>query len=341
MKTPDLELRPYRPGDEVGILETFNLVFRDVCGPDYVDRDLATWQWVYERNPAGYRIFVAEAEDGRIAGHYGGVPYLADSPFGELTIVHAVDSYTHPEFRAGLKRPGLFVRMAETWFDDVRTRGDQMVYGYPVKTAARIGQRYLGYTPLRIIEYLVCPASTMVDAVAADVRVEVVDQYPESIDGVAEAQRSGGAGRQDLMIRRDSRYLNWRFAADPAASYERLLAFRGDQPVGALVLRPQAELVPNSCAFADWLVMDEDVDAIRALAAAGLERCREHRRERVFAVLPEHSAVTRVLRAVGFIGDPSSNYLERHLMHRSFDERLPTDWLADHWRYTIGDSDLI
>ena len=43
----DLTIRLYQDGDEHKILETFNLVFREVCGPEYVDRTLEQWQWAY------------------------------------------------------------------------------------------------------------------------------------------------------------------------------------------------------------------------------------------------------------------------------------------------------
>ncbi len=67
MTLPDLTIRPYRPGDEVGILATFNRVFREVCGEGYVDRTLAQWLWQYIDNPAGYRMSLAAAPDGTIA----------------------------------------------------------------------------------------------------------------------------------------------------------------------------------------------------------------------------------------------------------------------------------
>ena len=64
--TDGLTIRPYRYGDEHKILETFNLVFREVCGADYVDRTMEQWQWAYPNNPAGHRISLAVAEDGTV-----------------------------------------------------------------------------------------------------------------------------------------------------------------------------------------------------------------------------------------------------------------------------------
>src|SRR5690606_17080289 len=135
------EIRPYRPGDEDSILAGFNRVFREVCGPGYVDRSMATWRWEFTENPAGNRITVG-LHEGVVAAHYAGVPQRVSTAFGDMTFVHIVDSFVVPEHRAGLRRPGLFVETALPWFELCHEMGDAVLYGYPVKTAERIGQRY-------------------------------------------------------------------------------------------------------------------------------------------------------------------------------------------------------
>ena len=116
MSIPELEIRKYRPGDEGAILDTFNLVFREVCGAGYVDRTMAQWQWQYRDNPQGNRIWLAVAADGTVAAQYAGVPLLVDTPWGAKTFVHCVDSMTHPDWRQGLKRKGLFVLTCEPFW---------------------------------------------------------------------------------------------------------------------------------------------------------------------------------------------------------------------------------
>ena len=105
----DLVIRPYEPGDEQGILETFNLVFREVCGEGYRDRTPAEWAWQYLENPRGMRVMLAVAPEGTVAAQYAAVPMAVLSPLGPTSFVHAVDSMVHPAFRPGLKKPGLFV----------------------------------------------------------------------------------------------------------------------------------------------------------------------------------------------------------------------------------------
>ena len=132
---PPTTIRPYRPGDETAILATFNRVFRETNGPSFVDRDLPAWRWLYLDNPEGHRISVAVTAEGTVAAHYGGVPYRLATRFGDLVFVHIVDSFVHPDFRAGLKSPGLFVCTALPWFKDCYARGDAVPYGFPVPRA--------------------------------------------------------------------------------------------------------------------------------------------------------------------------------------------------------------
>jgi len=139
MSHPDLTIRPYQPGDEHQILTTFNLVFREVCGESYVDRTLKQWQWQYLDNPMGHRMSLAVAPDGTVVSQYAGVPVLADTPAGPVRFIHCVDSMTHPKWRGGLKRPGVFVITGWPFSAHSRRIQDAVLYGFPVDIAFRIG----------------------------------------------------------------------------------------------------------------------------------------------------------------------------------------------------------
>lgn len=333
------DIRPYRAGDERSILAGFNRVFREVCGEGYVDRDPDTWSWQFERNPAGRRIWVASTPDGEVAAHYAGVPQVCDTEFGERVFVHAVDSFVLQEHRAGLKRPGLFVNTARPWFDACREAGDALVYGYPVRVAERIGERYLGYTHVRVVDYLCRAANAGSAAVPGDLEVARVHAVPADVDELYAAM----AGARACLVRRDQRYLDWRYGTVPGAAgvYEFHAARRDGRLVGFVVLRPEHGLVPDACTIADWLCMPGDDAAQAALVATATRVARERGRHVVMGVFADRSPERAALEADGFEVVPSGTYLERRLGHNSFDERFTTDWLREHWWYTIGDSDLV
>lgn len=335
--TERYEIRVYRPGDEHRIVPSFNRVFREVCGPGYVDRTLDFWRWEFEHNPCGHRITVGLTESGEIAAQYAGIAQRVATSFGPMTFVHIVDSFVLPEHRAGLKRPGLFVTTAYPWFELCRERGDAVLYGYPVATAERIGQRYLEYKFLRVVDYLCRPASAGTTSVPAAVQVERCREIPDDVDALFGRM----AERRRCLVVRDREYLDWRYLRMPGDAYEVHAARRDGALVGLIVLRPRHELVPDACSIADWLTAADDADVTDALLGCVTARARAHSRETVLAVFADSSPERRALVERGFEVAPSSRWLERRLTHRIYDERLSTEWLSEHWWYTLGDSDLI
>ncbi|MCA8973751.1 MAG: GNAT family N-acetyltransferase, partial [Planctomycetes bacterium] len=143
MESSSLQVRRYLPGDESNILDTFNLVFRQECGPAFRDRTLAEWQWLYAHNPAGCQIFLAVDDDGTVAAQYAAIPQTADTPVGALRFVHVVDSMTHPAYRAGLQRTGVFAKLGRAFTADYRDHGNENGYGFPVSPAERLRRRLL------------------------------------------------------------------------------------------------------------------------------------------------------------------------------------------------------
>ncbi len=334
----DFTIRPYEPGDEDAILASFNVVFREVCGDDFVDREMAFWRWEFEQVPAGHRIWVAVTKDGVVASHYGGVAYPIATHEGEFNFVHIVDSYTHPDYRKGLKRPGLFVHTGERWLEDCKARGDATVYGYPVQMAMRVGKRFLGYTPIRTVDYLCRDLASVPPAAPEDVSVALVSDIPAEADDLFAAVAADKA----CLTRRDARYLHWRYVMVPGDDYEIYEARRDGRLCGLMVLRPVHELIPAACTIADWLVPEGDEDTCAALVATAVARGRDRGRGVVMAVFPPDSAEHRALAARGFAVVPSADYLERILTHIPMDHPIvTTEWLAEHWWYTLGDSDLI
>lgn len=339
MSLPDLTIRPYRPGDEHGILETFNLVFREVCGPGYVDRTLEQWRWQYLQNPWGHRMSLAVAPDGTIVSQYAGVPVLADTPHGPQTFVHCVDSMTHPAWRAGLKRPGIFVITGLPFSAHSRRIGDAVLYGFPVDAAFRIGSRYLEYHFLRVIDFLIRDVAAGVIDPAPELRLERVTAIPPDIGSLYDTVRA----EKRLLLRRDYRYLDWRYVQNPSrADYELWTARRAanGRLAGLLVLKPGGGLAPDAATIADWLASEHDAAAAQALLHIATRRAAEEKKVRLMTVCPDWSAEWRTFEAAGFVKTPSANWLERRLVYLLTGSPLTEPVLQRDWWYMLGDSDL-
>jgi hypothetical protein len=337
MNLPGITIRPYRPGDEHAILKTFNLVFREVCGPDYTDRTLEQWRWAYEQNPMGHRISLAVTEDGTIASQYAGMPMLYDTPWGPQRFVHCVDSMTHPNWRLGLQSKSLFVETCMPFWAHSITIGDALFYGFPVDQAFRIGQRYLKYVLMCTIDYLIRDRSQAPLPPPAGIEVAKVAETPPDVGGLHEEARAD----KQCALRRDYRYLKWRWFDNPArADYETWTARRSGRLCGLMVLKPGSGLAPDAATIADWLVPEGDASACDALLAVAVRRQHEQGKQRLMTVFPAWSAEHAALSARGFETVPSANWLQRRLVHNICIPQVTPEFLAANWWFTLGDSDL-
>ncbi len=106
----DATIGPYRHGDALEILAVFRRVFG-------VDRSLAAWRWAFLENPEGTHIFVARLPSGRIVSQFAGIPRRMKLGGGTACFAEIVDSLTDPEFRQGLKKPGLFASTCNAFVD--------------------------------------------------------------------------------------------------------------------------------------------------------------------------------------------------------------------------------
>jgi hypothetical protein len=337
MSLPELTIRPYRPGDEHRILETFNLVFREVCGEGYVDRTMEQWRWQYLDNPMGHRMSLAVAPDGTVVSQYAGVPVLADTPSGPQRFIHCVDSMTHPAWRGGLKRPGIFVITGLPFSAHSRRIGDAVLYGFPVDVAFRIGSRYLEYHFLRDIDFLIRDGKLPPVPNANGLTLERVHVAPPDVGSLYDRMRR----EKRLLLRRDWRYLQWRYVQNPkAADYELWTARSGGTLRGLLVLQPGGGLVPDHATVADWMAAEQDLAATDALLHVATRRTREVGKQGLVTVFPEWSPEWQNFAARGFQKTPSANWLQRRMVYLLTGSPLTADTLQADWWYALGDSDL-
>ncbi|HHI79139.1 MAG TPA: hypothetical protein ENK02_04100 [Planctomycetes bacterium] len=339
MPTAKLQYRPFEPGDEERILETFNLTFRQVCGQGYVDRGSAQWRWEYLDNPAGSLAYLAVTEQGQVAAQYAGV--LMRVHLGaedrDLVFMHAVDSMVHPDFRRGLKKRPLFLEIAEAYFETYGGKAFDLGFGYPVRPAWRIGERYLGYRKIRDLDFLLLDlAGAPSPSDPGALQVEHIHELPAEIDALYQRLRP----RFACMVAKDRAYLQWRYQACPGAQYHLLYAHQGGQARGLAVLRTEGALVPGAATLGDLLVDPEDQETLAALLGQAQTLATAHGCPQLMTVTNPNLPLHQSYRSLGFRSEPSAHWLERRLGSRDWTAGLDQAWLDQHWFYCLGDSDL-
>ena len=215
--------------------------------------------------------------------------------------------------------------------------GEAFCFGYPVELAFRIGQQYLRYASLRTIDYLLRERAQPAPAMPAGCHADRLLRLPPEVDQLWASVRA----EQQCLVRRDRRYLQWRYLDHPEAAGYELWAARSAAGLGGLlVLRADSALVPDAMTIVDWLVPAASPAAATALLAAACRRQQELGRRWLLTVLPPWSTEARLLQQHGFVATPSSQWLQRRLVHDSHLPNLTPAFLANAWWYTLGDSDL-
>ncbi len=298
----EYEYRPYRPGDEGRILETHNLVFAE-GNPAFVPRTMSEWEWAYTRNPGGVRVLLALDGD-LVVAHYAAQPYRVLRGREACSFGQIVDSYVHPAHRSALKRPGLYVKTAERFFERfLSPEWDTGYWGLAIPETWRMGRRFLNYQLVRRQNFLVRDVRPVAAAPAGAREIETFDARAGEL--FARCSRDWG-----YAVVRDDRYLNWRFVEHPRHTYVRLAVDgRGGAIAGYAVFRLADWPAPRAGLLVDWLVPPGDLEVGATLREAVLERARREGATSLVAIFPEWSPWCARFGEWGWISRPSDYVL--------------------------------
>ena len=331
MPMAQYDIRPYRTGDEVGLIETFNTVFGE-NDPDFRPRTSAEWDWAFAKNPAGRRIWVAEAEDGTIAAQCAALPYRVRIDGFDSSFTQGVDSMVHPDHRRGLRRPGLFVATAKPFFEEFTGPGkDILHYGWPVEPAWRIGKTFLDYQIIRT--QTIHFAEPRPGARERPAAVEALDAFDPGVLALYErCEAEWGAS-----LLRDERYLNWRFVENPRFDYHVFAVRRGAEWVGYAVYRGADWPMPGTGLVMDWLVPTDEPEVGELLRDAILAQARIERAHVVLSVFPDWSPWFQRWQDWGWRVHASDYLLIGIIQNPRYD----TWWLRDRWWYQLAELDVV
>jgi hypothetical protein len=216
-------VRAFRAGDEPQILDLFNRCF------PHAPRSLEHFRWKYQRNPYGNeRISLAFDGDGRLVGHYAGYPLKLTS--GE-TVHHIGDTMTDPSVRHIGRGPssilGQIVQHFYTTFCEGKVAFN---FGFNTANIQTLSTRFFRATRVAPVDYRVWPHPPRIarwQRWARGYQIEIVREPSDDFD----------AFEPGFRIRRDARYLRWRYLDCPDVPYLFLALRRWRRLAGWAVLR--------------------------------------------------------------------------------------------------------
>ncbi len=330
-------VREYRDGDEEQILPMF-------CRSFHVDRSLARWRWEYRENPYGaLKISEAFSPDGKLVAHYAGYPVrfhhaINGEPPRALPALQIGDTMTDPAFRhLGRGPTSLLGRTVRHYYARFCEGHVAFNYGFNTGNIQRfsmsfVGARRLESLPFHVLDLAARPLAqpNPFRSWLAGYRVERITRFDARWD--AFFQRVSGA--YGLLIERDARYLDWRYASCPDTEYFLYAVFRRHELAGWSVFRSKGERL----LWGDALFDPRHPGAIRQLLARVLA-APEHRQAKTLEawITSRPAWWRREIEALGFTSRPEPEDLG--FVFVPFGEDPEGDFRA-HLYYMMGDSDL-
>lgn len=210
-------IRRYRPGDETAIVDLFNRSFSQ-------PRTLADWKWKYEDDPYGReRISVALGGDGALVGHYAGYPvaYRLD---GRDVLAHQIgDTMTDPAVRHVGRGPTSILGRTALHFYETFCEGQVAFnYGFNVANIQKFSTRFLRAHRVEDVAYRARDLRSdplkplgRAEKYVRGVQLELVRSVSKEWDDLF----SRAAPHYGFLIRRDAKYVLWRYLLRPGAPY--------------------------------------------------------------------------------------------------------------------------
>ncbi|HYO15503.1 MAG TPA: GNAT family N-acetyltransferase [Thermoanaerobaculia bacterium] len=330
-------VREYRAGDEEQILPLFRKSF-------YVDRSLERWGWEYRENPHGaLKISEAFSEDGRLVAHYAGYPVRFHSETGgavrTFPALQIGDTMTEPSVRQVGRGPtSLLGRTVRHYY--ARFCEGQVAFNYGFNTGniqrfsmSFVGARRLEDLPFHVLDLEKTPLRPPNPFLSrlAGYRVERIACFDGRWDEFF--HRVSGAYR--LLVERDARYLEWRYARVPDSEYFLYAVFRRGRLVGWSVFAYKGE---GRLRWGDALFDPRHPGAVHEILARVLAAPEHRQAKTVETWATSRPAWWRErLVALGFEPRPEPEALG--FVFVPFEHDPEEDFRA-HLYYTMGDSDL-
>ncbi len=336
----DYKIRHYCPGDEEKILDTFNRVFAETT-PDYMPRTLEQWQWEFCDNPAGNQIVLAFDEYGNVICQYCCLPFFVNLRGEKVVAGLGVDSFLDPSYRQGLKKEGIFLRVARKYFKEIAVPDTTAFgYGFPNEKAYRVGVKMLKYHEIRK------PQSTLYrnlwqvendDDVgggsSSGVSIEEVQGFDERFDAFWKELLP----LYPMATWRDSTYLQWRYFACSWIPYRVFAALDSSGCLsGYCVIRPGWQNHPI-LAVNEILTHPDDDGTVAELLRFVTRFARDNEQKRIEFWFAESSRQFDLAKGMGFKAEKSPF----SLVGRFYRDDLDLEYARKNWYYTLGDMDIL
>ncbi len=351
-------VREYIDGDEENINDLFNIIFEK-------NRKLNHWEWEFKKNPKGSKSLVAVDND-QIVGHLGSLHRNIKAQHLDFMTSWEVVGMTHTDFG----RLGIFVALGQNLLAESRKEGIDIVIGFPNENALP-GHRKLGCIELFSLHVMIKPINfknlskkmfsnrllcllsemaakftfsvfyrTRKPKITGDVTYKTVSEFNERFDKFWEEAKVS----YPIILTRDSRYMNWRYAECPSRHYQKFAAEKDGRILAVVIVSVLEKFGLSNGAIVDILALPNHEHIVHELVLKAGDYLKEKKVDLIACSVPKWSSYNNVLKKCGFMKCPKRLYpKEEPFIIYPLSKEIDIDLVKNplNWYITWGDTDVV
>jgi len=341
-------------GDEENII----LLHRKVMG---LERDNAFWEWKYWQNPSGKPIYGVAVQGDEIFGQFGGGISKLKVGANILPVWTMQDIFILEEKRKGTP----FFRLEKIARQESFRRKIYLHYGFSIKKTYKISTKILKFRnigcikeptailnlePLLALKIKSLPLrrflSFFIQAlinivfffsqtkIPAGYFLQEVNHFDSRFDVFWEKVKDD----YEIIVVRDSKYLNWRYLKIPHLNYKIFVLEKQKEIKGFIVIRISAS---GRKGIVEDILIPADKEGRRSakvLLSYALKYFKKKGVGGVVAWMFKNNPLFGIFRRRGFFLRPTPH----NLLIRSYSEKFPISYLlnSSKWYVMMGDVDI-
>jgi hypothetical protein len=354
----NIAIEAYKDGDETGINNLFNTVFDQ-------NRDLREWEWKFMESPISSRPFIILAKDGeKIVGQYSCISFYLKYRDKVVRVVQPVDNMVDKDYRGGAK--GIQVQTLLKAEEAVRNNGIDIGLGFPNREAYIVGKRLLKYNDLIKIEHFFKRLSWRL-AMKSRVNIPLLSDFAgwmsrfairfsiavkeKPIRGIQYRWIRVFDERIDLfweklseqysiMVKRDFRYLNWRYCKKPGNDYHILQAEKDGNIIGIIIVK-YLDRGDARIGFIMECIAIKEPYLMENMVRRGLIFLSQNKVDYVLVRLSSSDSIKNIFNKIGF--SHREGIWDSNFVFKIYSSNVESSILQDPslWHISFGDCDSL
>jgi hypothetical protein len=200
-----MEIKNYTEGDEVKILELFELVFKQKFS-------IENWMWRFRHNPAGKHLIKLMWEGDKLIGQYAVSPIIMKVDGHDVLTAHSLSTMTHPDYGGR----GIFKQLSTALYDELENNLNcKAIWGFPNNNSHYGFVKSLKWENLSVLHTLGLDIKK-IQKKDIKFKVKTIDKFDEPHSNFINEKISSFAS---VYVKKDVEYLNWRFTDKPTTKY--------------------------------------------------------------------------------------------------------------------------